>query len=470
MTKAQKASMQAEIRKQYHSPERVAFRQALEVGNLNAIKALWFDSYSRFYDLNVADNRFTKDFFDKSYLWLLCPFHDDRTLKRTVNDQSRMIKKFKGNFLLKLYPMFLASPLEVALHQGNRNLFDEMCALLNEGKYERQEVSLKESWSLATMMFYCNFDELLSDGGLQVESLDGVFGSIFGLAFLSDNAQAYMALLCAGFDDSDFVDSARELMLDCRESKSGVFDQINKILAKRGYRGRTMDEWFKFIDFRWNATNQLKNALWNYECADEAARLKAMDLVNAVLPSSCPGTLGLALAQATAANDITLVTRLFEAGAHPNGIRDVGQPWFARLCADMSVEMFAAWLDAGANPMMVDSRSQYDGNLWQSALCTCVWAGRADLVSLCLFNARKPLEIEWTQKCEDGTIKVVHPFEELSELALSRVSKAPDKKLAFDTIASLLSCEPGRQKANCCSDELATEIKQAPSGGPTITL
>lgn len=470
MTEEQKATLKMEIQKRFQTPERLAWRQALETGDLSLIRTLWFESYDRFYDLNDPENKFIRDSLERSELWLLRPFHDDRTFQRGFHDQSDTVDEFKWNFLLGLYPMFLAGPLEVALRKGNRNLLNDICALLNDGKYYRLGGDLSKCWTLAVRMFDCNLIQLIINLELDIDDLNNVFGDIFGLAFLMGDDYAYTELIRVGFDDADFVDAAHGLMLQCRDSTPLAFDEINKTIAHLGYSCKTMDEWFKFIDSRHDANTKLDNALSSYLDADDDAKPQAMETVNAVLLSSAPSITGITLERATAAEDIALVKRLFEAGGHPNTTRNVLYLWFTNLCSEMSVEMFRVWLDAGANPMLLDAQAAYEFNQYRSPLGECVNAGRADLVKLCLFNAKKPVEIEWTQQYEDYHIESFNPLTYWAEWAQKAALDKPQRATEFDVIASILSNEAGRQKANNCADVLDVGIRQVPPSGHSGTI
>ena len=470
MTEEQEATIRTEIQKGFQTPLRLAWHRAFETGDLSLIKTLWFESYDRFYHRNVAEDKFIRDSLERSELWLLRPFHDDRIFLRGLHDRSNTVSEFKWNFVVGLDPMFLACPLEVALRKGNRNLLDDIFALLNDGKYYRLGGDLAKCWTLAVRMFDCNFTKLSFNVGLRVDDLSNVLGDIFGLAFLMEDDYAYTELIRAGFDDANFVDAAHVLMLQCRDSKPLAFDEINKMIAQLGYSCKTMDEWFKFIDSRYDANTKLDNALSSYRVAADDLKPQAMETVEAILLSCAPSITGTILEEATAAEDIALVRRLFEAGGHPNSTIGVDYPRLTDLCSKMSVEMFRVWLDAGANPMLLDAQARYESNQDRSPLRECVQAGRAELVKLCLFNAKKPVEIEWTQQYEDDHIESFNPLTFLAEQAQREALDWPQRAAEFATIALMLSNEADSQRSAKFAEEMDVEIRQGSSGDDTGRL
>jgi hypothetical protein len=256
----------------------------------------------------------------------------------------------------------------------------------------------------------------------------------------------------------------------CKEKFPDAIESVNEVLESHGYSGKTLSQWNRFCDFRGCNQMNLEKSLFDYSEAKLEELSVARSAIRGLLLSA-PSVSGAHLAVATVAGDLELVKDFFDAGVLPNAVRDVGYSWFQRLAASMDERMLTLWLDSDANPMLGDTKNEFDGFVAQTALFTLVWYGKTELVKLCLANAREPMPVTWIEgeegegEGEGEEQRDVLPFNELADLALQRAQEVPERGPEFERLASLLRQEPARQESIAFATELGTWISEAPSGG-----
>jgi hypothetical protein len=459
------SAMTAEIQLAIETPERLAWRQALIEGNLQKIKDQWFESFARLYDLTDPVNRYYGDYLDRAGTWVLGPFPDDRTFQLSMFLSLEKSKQpHVRQATLAIEPMFFASPMEVAMRRSDKELFNVLCEVLRDGKYYRQYSNLPDTWSFGGHAFNLNPDDVVGSKFGPSRDFLLIASSIFILAFLLDDGDAYLALLRAGLDDIQMIRQLSQYLDSCKEEFPGAIESFNEVLEAHGYSGKTLSQWNRFCDFRRCNQMNLEKSLFDYSEAKLEELSVARSAIRGLLLSA-PSVSGAHLAAATVAGDLELVKDFFDAGVLPNAVRDVGHSWFARLAESMDERMLTLWLDSGANPMLGDTKHEFDGFVSQTALFTLVWHGKTELVKLCLTNARKPMPITWVEREDGEEQRDVLPFNELADFALQRAQKVPERGPEFERVASILRNEPARQDSIAFATELDSLIREAPSGG-----
>lgn len=427
-------------------PGRSALASAVRNEGLAQIEEAWFAEFDR---CEGEAGKARAERLRRDAEWLIEGQPGDEILRRYQKSREREgIDGALATAAFTFDSLVFASPLEAALRLGRKALFHEMCAALASrkglrGRRFNAQCALGDIWRLWRNAERSDDDCSFFERGI---AAGGVMFNLLLIPFVTNDGDAYMALLRAGADELEFLNGCREFF---RENAVG---EVSGALTRLGLPAPDRKQWAEFWEHRVELANTIDSVFEDLRSSDgQEDRLRVEDVLQRA-PSIGYFPIGVA----TELGDIALVERLFALGGNPNDQTKHGIPLFAALGCNMDEKMFSAWLNAGASPTMFDDDEPFGNGMRPSPLYQFVWSGREDLVERCLASAREPIDLvlRWTDR--DGRHFSCNV---LAELARERAGIVPERSAEFERLASLLEDETRWRLAEGEADEIGSGVR-----------
>lgn len=428
---------------------RKAWAAALRSGEISTIRDAWRSRHIAVWgEAKSLEEKFLLEAYEASGQWIAQCFEQFSKLSYDTDVLDGTLAKGADT-------LGTASVLEAALVLGDRKLLADACAWLKKGQFYRDARISSPTWSKWASL-PAKTKEVFASGRVEYGFAD-MLRSVYSLAFLMDDADAYMQLLRAGLPEPEWMISSL-----CSFTREGADASYRKawplaqdVLDPLG--AVEFDRWLEFLAFRKSAYDAAGKFAYEYDNVPYggAEKIEALGAGVREALKMGPTLKAETFWRAFFVKDFALARELHEAGANPNEMRDHYWPPGSSGMEHMSTESLRLALAHGFNPTGGAMNLQVAAEGESGIIGKFVRNGDIERVDICLRESLFPVPLECTIEYISGPEVGVPLVIE----ARQRAAKAGSNKGDFERIEALLLNEVKSRKANAFANELGSEIR-----------